>query len=228
MMKSLVKTLKESKVFYSLCIALLIGVGLLLCLVTKAESFIAVNLVHNRLFDYLMALYTNLGDGIFSLLVCVVLLFTKQKKLAACILLAYTTSGCFAQFLKHMVFAPRPKVFFETSHISFYIDFFKTSHTGNNSFPSGHTTSAFALATVLASHFRKPIQAALLFLGALLVGYSRIYTGEHFPLDVYTGIWIGILFGLSSVLLFKYNTLSFPKFISNKYRGRQSQVNLAK
>ncbi len=227
-MKSVIKTLKENKVFYSLCISLLIAVGLLLCVVTKAESFIAANLSHNWLFDKVIALYTNLGDGIFSLLVCIVLLFTKQKKLAACVLLAYTTSGCFAQFLKHLVFAPRPKVFFETSHISFYIDFFKISHTGNNSFPSGHTTSAFALATVLASHYRKPIQGVLLFSGALLVGYSRIYTGEHFPLDVYMGIWIGVLFGLSSVLLFKYNTLKFPKLISNKYRDRQSEVNLAK
>lgn len=196
----------------------------MLCLVSKAESFILMNNLHSRLTDFFFVHFTFIGDGGFSLFIFVILFLTNQKKLATCVLLAYVTSGCFAQLLKHLISAPRPKIYFETSGIPYYIDFFKTSNAGNNSFPSGHTTSAFALATVLASHFKKPLSTIALFVAALLVGYSRIYIGEHFPLDVWTGMWIGILFGLVSVILIKHTTFSLPKFKGPKSRGATKTI----
>lgn len=59
------------------------------------------------------------------------------------------------------------------------------------SFPSGHAMLAFSLATVLA--LRYPRLRFLAFLSALLVGYSRIYVGVHYPFDVLTGAVLGFL-----------------------------------
>jgi len=200
----------ENRLFYLLCLSFLAFSGLLLACVTKADSFIALNQLHSQTMDFFFARYTFLGDGTCSLMVCAILLFTRQRNLALCVLLAYLSSGLFAQTLKHLIFAPRPRLYFETSNLPFYIDFFKTSCAGNNSFPSGHTTSAFALATVLASHFKRTIHTILLFIGAILVGFSRIYTGEHFPLDVWTAMAIGIAFGLIAILLVKGKVFAFP------------------
>jgi undecaprenyl-diphosphatase len=61
------------------------------------------------------------------------------------------------------------------------------------SFPSGHTTVAFACATVL-SYFA-PKLAPVLFLLALAIGFSRIYVGVHYPLDVLGGAALGVLVG---------------------------------
>ena len=59
-----------------------------------------------------------------------------------------------------------------------------------HAFPSGHTTTSFACATVLAA--LAPRGAPAFFLLALAIGYSRLYVGVHWPLDVLGGAVLGI------------------------------------
>lgn len=64
---------------------------------------------------------------------------------------------------------------------------------GYNSFPSGHTSAAFAVATVLAN--RNPKQKWLYYGLASAVGVARIRKGAHFPADVLAGAGVGIYVG---------------------------------
>lgn len=64
-------------------------------------------------------------------------------------------------------------------------------------FPSGHSSRAFALATALAIKF--PHWKTLLIIGAILVGFSRIYIGVHYPADVLAGAILGA--GISWIFL---------------------------
>lgn len=61
----------------------------------------------------------------------------------------------------------------------------------SSSFPSGHTGIAFTTATVLSNQY--PRLKIPLYLGATLVGISRIYLGRHYPSDVLVGAAIGTL-----------------------------------
>ena len=61
--------------------------------------------------------------------------------------------------------------------------------TTTHSFPSGHTSTSFACALVLSSfapRVRLPLYAL-----AVLIAFSRLYNGDHFPLDVLAGVVLG-------------------------------------
>ena len=68
-----------------------------------------------------------------------------------------------------------------------------------NSFPSNHATNTTAAALITALLWRR--RGWLAFIPALIVGYSRIYTGAHWPSDVLAGICVGLAAGLLALLL---------------------------
>jgi undecaprenyl-diphosphatase len=65
-------------------------------------------------------------------------------------------------------------------------------HTAHDpSFPSGHASTSFAAATILTSF--APRAAPLWFLLALAIGFSRVYVGVHYPLDIAGGAVLGVV-----------------------------------
>lgn len=76
------------------------------------------------------------------------------------------------------------------------------SEAGSPSFPSGHTSAAFATATSLSLAYPKWYVIAPSFLWAGAVGYSRMELGVHYPSDVLVGALIGVG---SSFLMWKVN-----------------------
>jgi undecaprenyl-diphosphatase len=72
-----------------------------------------------------------------------------------------------------------------------------TPHTG--SFPSGHSATAFACATVIA--WASPRLALPAFVLAALVAWSRVYVGVHWPLDVLGGAALGVLVAIALLKL---------------------------
>ncbi|MBA4241856.1 MAG: phosphoesterase PA-phosphatase [Sphingobacteriaceae bacterium] len=79
-------------------------------------------------------------------------------------------------------------------------DIVKRTDSGPYSFPSGHTSSAFAAATAITLSTKKWYVAVPSYAYACAVGYSRMRLGVHFPSDVLGGMIIGIG---SSLLVFQ-------------------------
>ena len=163
---------------------------------------------HRTWLDNFFIVYTNIGDGLFSIFVGVLLLLIRRFKMAWQVLAAYAISGLLAQLLKNLVYSPRPKEFFKMKEHIYMID--GITLTGNSSFPSGHTVSAFALATVLAVGSKNKKWSTLYLLPAILVGYSRMYLAQHFLQDVLAGSVIGVL---TAILV--------CSFFENKFGGRK-------
>jgi len=96
-------------------------------------------------------------------------------------------------------------------NISHLIRLVKSSCGGLYAFFSAHAANAMAIAVffglLLKSKF-KYILPILVF-WALLVAYSRIYIGVHFPLDVIIGMFFGALYGFITSRMFKYSTNFF-------------------
>lgn len=85
--------------------------------------------------------------------------------------------------LKHTIKRNRP---FET-----YADIDQAASSLGRSFPSGHTSLAFATATSLSLAYPKWYVIAPSFVWASTVGYSRMHLGVHYPSDVLAGAIIG-------------------------------------
>jgi membrane-associated phospholipid phosphatase len=72
---------------------------------------------------------------------------------------------------------------------------FSLAYSSNSSFPSGHTTEAFALASVIATHYEETWVSCASYSIAGLVGIARSYHDAHFASDVLVGALIGTLIG---------------------------------
>jgi membrane-associated phospholipid phosphatase len=76
---------------------------------------------------------------------------------------------------------------------------FKPFSNVNSSFPSGHTTEAFAVASVVANHYEETWVTCTSYSIASLVGVARMYHHAHFASDVLAGAMIGTFVGKSVV-----------------------------
>lgn len=72
-----------------------------------------------------------------------------------------------------------------------------------NSFPSGHTATAFTLFLVTVYFFPRKMILLFGFLYAVACGYSRVYLGQHFPIDVAGGITVALITILLSIYIRK-------------------------
>jgi membrane-associated phospholipid phosphatase len=71
-------------------------------------------------------------------------------------------------------------------------EIFVNTATHNQSFPSGHTSLAFATATTLSMQYKKWYVTVPAYAWASSVAYSRMYLGKHYPSDVLAGAAVGI------------------------------------
>ena len=109
-------------------------------------------------------------------------------------LTAFALSGIAVQIAKHIWNRPRP-----------LLSMFDVRVVGEplfaHSFPSGHTTTAFAVAVAVSVFLPKLRWVLIPF--AFITGLSRVYLGVHFPLDVAYGGLIGALIGIGAADLVK-------------------------
>jgi membrane-associated phospholipid phosphatase len=167
---------------------------LTLLLTEKIPLQLATNQLNLPILDLLMPYITMLGDGLLILLIGVLFLLFINPRTGWLIVISYLFSSLIVQFSKHVLFPEAMRPYFYLKAIPDFHAIPGFLYYEFNSFPSGHTASAFALATLLSfSVQNNSLKSVGLLLGASLVGFSRIYLSQHFLVDVTVGSIVGVL-----------------------------------
>ncbi|HEX3027232.1 MAG TPA: phosphatase PAP2 family protein [Clostridia bacterium] len=148
--------------------------------------------------DGLMLGLTQIGNGVFAYLVAFVLYLRVKHLLAYELIFGNLTLWLTVELIKILIRRSRP-----------YSMLDKTRVVGNRergtSFPSGHTSQAFFMASLFAHYYYTGFCLTfLLYAIALFVGITRMYVGMHYPRDVLGGVILGSAWGILGMIINSY------------------------
>jgi len=145
--------------------------------------------------DQVMSGFTQIGSGFAALGIALVLFLTRNSSLAYELLLGTLTLLVVVSLVKWVVRRARPFISLTQARIVGY-------RPRGRSFPSGHTSQSFFIATLMIQHFHVSLGlATLLYSLAFMVGVTRMYVGAHYPRDVLAGAILGTAWGLVGVVV---------------------------
>jgi membrane-associated phospholipid phosphatase len=153
---------------------------------------------HPKWLDRVMWLATQVGNMVTACLLAGLLFLLDARRLAGEVILGTLTLWLVVEMIKALTGRARP-----------FLDLGEARIIGwrerGRSFPSGHTAQTFLLATLLSQQFEPgPGGTILLYGAALLVGFTRMYVGAHYPRDVIGGAVLGSVWGILTTLVDPY------------------------
>ncbi len=151
--------------------------------------------IRTDILNVLLQGITMLGEEVVMVLVIAILYFCIDKKFAQKLFFVTVSSVGINGIIKNLVRFPRP---FATGKI---ICVREDTATGY-SFPSGHTQTFASMSTTIAKKLKKPLVTFLVGILIVLVAFSRMYLGAHYPSDVVVGAVLGVVLALIGTSLF--------------------------
>lgn len=220
--------LQANKVFFGCFVAFIILVGIPLLAIEKGDAILYFSAHRTSFGDVFFKYFTKMGEEPAYIIVIGILLFVRFRDAFLIPLLGLAVT-LLSHLLKSIFAIYRPATFFKKEGIFDQINLVEgvDLYTGANSFPSGHTLSAFALYALLAFLLpQKKGIAIVLFMAAFLVGLSRVYIVQHFWQDIYVGAIVGVLLG--TTFWFAQNQLSSnPQKWWNRSLSKKENVDVA-
>ncbi len=193
----MLKILTNHHTFFIVFLLWVVIGALLQVFFTQTDIMFWLNRQHNFVLDGFFKNITRLGEDYIWLVLLIYFVFVNYfqgiKKSSEIRLLLFSWLGkvVLSVSLKNIFNLPRP--------MEVYQNFGREIHLVNGveiyhwqSFPSGHTMTAFAFVCFVAIVLNKPKWSVVCLLIAMLVGISRIYLFQHFPRDVFAGSVLGM------------------------------------
>lgn len=191
---------KLSVLFSLLCAGVL---GIFIAIYGKNDSFLMINGRYSTQADYFFNYVTFLGDGLLWIPLFLYALFYKRDFFIA-VLSALIICTLITHLFKRVIFMDEPRPLRLLQDVARAVPLMKGRDSYINSFPSGHTSTAFTFALLLAYLVKRKWAIVVFPILAFLVGYSRVYLAQHFVTDVAVGIVVGIISSYTAILIYEY------------------------
>jgi len=160
-------------------------------------AFLPLNALGEHIPRFLLHTITSFGNGMFLLAIALAL-GCKNPRFLFAVLIAAIIGGITSKLLKGHFDALRPPAIMAEHAFHLADNAFKY-----DSFPSGHTLTAFLFASVCSCFLQRIWITVVLLALATLVGFTRITLGIHWPIDTFAGGILGSVIGLSAYVLSK-------------------------
>ncbi len=184
------RVIKDNYIFILPFTIIWIIMFVLLMYYGKINCHLLLNSFHTTIGDYFFKYITEVGGSIPFIILGLLLFYNYRNFIF--LGLSQGLSSLITFVIKRVMQIPRPSVIFNELGIELpVVDGVDLHHS--LSFPSGHTTTAFATFFVLAVIIKNKYIKLLCLIIAILGGYSRIYLSQHFITDVLAGALIGLL-----------------------------------
>jgi len=164
------------------------------------ELFYFVNHgLHNLFFDIIMPIITTIKYWRIPILIGFLALFffgkeKGRKTFIICLITLILSDGLTCHILKPLFHRLRP--FEVLNNVNLLVLAY------GYSFPSAHAANTFAQALVISHIWKRVWVSVLVFTIAILAGFSRVYVGVHYPIDILAGILVSILYAFLGIKIF--------------------------
>jgi undecaprenyl-diphosphatase len=189
------------------------------------QLFLSLNGKHSPFFDAFFTLFTTMETWFPLYVLILIIIFKKYRQQGVWILLFFVLtivlSDQLSGLIKDLVHRLRPS---QDPLLAGKVNI-PASQGGLYGFVSGHAANSFALTFLLGFLSRNRKLFLILFAWSLVICYSRIYVGVHYPLDVICGGTLGALIGWSMYkLLILFDWRFQQKTIKKAGAWKQSEI----
>lgn len=167
----------------------------------KDKSFLMINGSYSVQADYFFNWVTFLGEWLLWVPLFAYALFYKRDFFIA-VAVALLVCTLLTRLGKDVIYAGQPRPLRLLQNAARAVPILKHNNYVN-SFPSGHTSTAFTTSLLLAFIVRRKWAPYVFTLIAFLVGYSRVYLAQHFVTDVLAGIIVGVVSSYTALLVYE-------------------------
>ncbi len=206
-MNTLKDVLKQASLFIIIQTLVLIVLSFVLVNHDKTELQLIANGYFSTFFDFVFYILTHSVEFWGCLIIYVSIAIFRSYKYAIIGLLTYASAGLVTQILKRNIFPEFKRPTVNIENLRLIPDYFEYEQASNFSFPSGHTTVAFALFMFLTLIVKNKKWGILFGILACAVAYSRVYLSQHYFIDIYVGSIIGTVVTLLS--FYGFNKIKF-------------------
>jgi membrane-associated phospholipid phosphatase len=161
------------------------------------QVLLSIEAMRNSLFNFIFPIITEIGGELGYLFILTVIYWSVNKSIGQGLAYAYMVSGVTITWLKAIWGIPRPDspaIKDALKQAGIIRSLTPLAHEPTPAFPSGHAFQASISWGYMAVAFKKAWLWVLALVMTLLIGFSRMYLGVHYPQDVLAGWGFGIIY----------------------------------